>query len=49
MTDTPNEQAPSTRSEWLALIREAVREALDVPPPPPGYVRVWTRQPPSEG
>lgn len=25
MTDTPNEQAPATRSEWLALIREAVR------------------------
>lgn len=22
---TPNEQAPATRSEWLALIREAVR------------------------
>lgn len=29
MTDTPNEQAPATRSEWLALIREAVRETLD--------------------
>lgn len=26
MTDTPNEQAPATRSEWLALMREAVRE-----------------------
>lgn len=27
MTDParPNEQAPATRSEWLALIREAVR------------------------
>lgn len=25
---TPNEQAPATRSEWLALIREAVRLEL---------------------
>lgn len=29
MTDTPNEQAPATRSEWLALIREAVRLEIE--------------------
>lgn len=27
--DTPTDQAPATRSEWLALMREAVRDALD--------------------
>jgi hypothetical protein len=59
MTDTPNEHAPATRSEWLALIREAVRlemVAKRAPREMQGDPRkhVWATvttdpQPPSEG
>ena len=52
---TPNEQAPSTRSEWLALIREAVRLELeaarlfDPASPSRDALRFRPPQPPSEG
>ena len=49
---TPNEQAPATRSEWLELIREAVRLEIEER----GRRTVWAiprstfrPQPPAEG
>lgn len=48
MTDTPNEQTPATRSEWLALIREAVRAELRLIDPR-SFDVVPHSQPPSEG
>lgn len=51
MTDTPNEQAPATRSEWLALIREAVRaEMIEREISALKFVdSLFPPQPPSEG
>ena len=53
MTDT-NEQAPATRSEWLALIREAVRlerddELRERAERLGAIARGFAPQPPSEG